>query len=143
MLLPESCVGPINKEGHTIDSMPRKEVEMYAGRARGLRRANADAEYLLWFHLRNRKLLGLKFRRQQPIGSYIADFVCFEKRLIVELDGSQHAEPDQAAWDQRRTLWLESQDFRVLRFPNPLVYHNMDKVLARIAEALQRQVPKP
>ncbi len=84
--------------------------------ARRLRKHPTDAERLLWRHLRLRQLGGYKFRRQQPLGPYIVDFVCLAKRLIVEVDGGQHAE--QAEEDAQRTAWLEAQGFRVLRFWN-------------------------
>ena len=73
--------------------------------AKSLRKRATDTERLLWKHLRASRFAGLKFRRQQPIGKYIVDFVCFEKKIIVELDGGQHAE--QAAYDRRRTDWLK------------------------------------
>lgn len=69
---------------------------------------------------------GLKFKRQQPIGNYVVDFVCFEKKLVIELDGGQHA--DQVIQDATRTCWLESQGFEVLRFWNNDVLQNMDGV---------------
>ena len=74
-----------------------------------------DAERRLWSLLRNRQLDGHKFRRQHPIGTFVADFVCIEHRLIVELDGGQHAD---SAYDARRTTWLEGQGWRVIRFWN-------------------------
>ncbi|NIN01524.1 MAG: DUF559 domain-containing protein, partial [candidate division Zixibacteria bacterium] len=72
-----------------------------------------DAERLLWKHLRAKRLNGLKLRRQEPIGNYIVDFVSFDKRVIVEIDGSQHLE--QKAEDDHRARWLEDQGFKVLR----------------------------
>jgi adenine-specific DNA-methyltransferase len=83
-------------------------------RARRLRRNQSDAEGVLWRHLRNRGLGGRKFRRQHPIGPYVVDFVCIEDRLIVEVDGGQHADP--ACGDAARTRWLEAQGYRVVRF---------------------------
>ena len=68
--------------------------------ARRLRRRSTDAERLLWRHLRRRRLADFKFRRQEPVGTYVPDFVCYESRLIVELDGGQHA--DDRAYDERR-----------------------------------------
>ncbi len=91
-----------------------------------------DAERRLWRELRARGL-GAKWRRQQPIGSYIADFVCQQARLIVEVDGGQHCESEA---DERRTAWLESVGYRVLRFWNNEVLENTDGVLIRVAEAL-------
>jgi primosomal protein N' (replication factor Y) len=97
-------------------------------------RTNAtDAERRLWRVLRNRQLEGCKFRRQHPIGPYVADFACTRHQLVVEADGGQHAgNPD----DIRRTEWLESQGWRVLRFWNNEILDNTEGVLGRIQEAL-------
>jgi len=84
--------------------------------ARQLRIRLTDAEQRLWLQIRNRQVLGCKFRRQTPIGKYIVDFVCFENRLIVELDGGRHAR--HRGYDQYRTEWLQSQGFRVIRVWN-------------------------
>lgn len=102
--------------------------------ARNLRKNATDAEKLLWYHLRSRRLLGFKFRRQAVMGSYIVDFVCHDTRLIIEIDGSQHMQNTQA--DQKRTAWLESRGFRVLRFWNHEVLKQKESVLERIVEAL-------
>jgi very-short-patch-repair endonuclease len=80
-----------------------------------LRKAPTDAERKLWILLRSLKPLGLHFRRQAPIGVYIADFACHAEKLVIELDGSQHADV-RAYYDSKRTAWLESQGYRVLRF---------------------------
>ena len=88
-------------------------------RAKQLRRNATDAEQKLWRHVRNRQLGGHRFRRQQPLGPYIVDFVCLELKLIVEVDGGQHA--GQVDRDEERTAWLESQGFRVLRLWNTQV----------------------
>ncbi len=101
--------------------------------ARNLRRNMTDAERTLWHRLRAGQT-GAKFRRQQPIGPYIVDFVCFDRRLIVELDGGQHA--DAIAYDAARTRWLETQGFTVLRFWNNDIMSNIEGVLVRIMEAL-------
>ena len=108
-------------------------------RARQLRKDSTRAESILWKHLRNRQLEGHKFRRQVPLGQYILDFVCFERRLIVEIDGGHHQ--GQAAYDDERTKWLESQGFRVLRFWNNDVLGHPDGVAQAILEALG--VPSP
>jgi very-short-patch-repair endonuclease len=99
---------------------------MSRDRARALRGNQTDVERLVWFRLRNRKFSGFKFRRQVPIGPYIADFVCYDRRLIVELDGEQHAA--QRDYDARRTDWLEGQGFRVMRFWNFEVHEEWDVV---------------
>ena len=103
-------------------------------RARQLRRNPTEVERLLWQRLRFWQVGGFKFRRQQPLGDYIADFVCFEGRLIVEIDGGQHA--DQKDYDKKRDAWLRDQGFIVLRFWNSDVLQNMDSVLQVIRENL-------
>ena len=103
-------------------------------RARSLRRDSTDAERLLWRQVRDRRLGGYKFRRQVPIGPYIADFLCVSGRLIIELDGSQHRE--RTAEDRERTQWLEGAGYRVLRVWNNDVLHNMDRVLEAIIAEL-------
>ncbi len=87
--------------------------------------------------MRLRQFGGCKFRRQQPIGKYIVDFVCVEKGLIVELDGGQHAQ--QASSDVERTAWLEAQGFRVIRFWNHEVLNEIDAVKEAIRGALLRR----
>ena len=99
------------------------------GRARAMRRAPTDAERRLWRLLRDRRLDGLKFRRQVPIGPYIVDFLCFASRLIVEADGSQHAEN---SCDQARDAYLLREGWRVLRFWNHEVIQNREGVLETI-----------
>jgi 5-methyltetrahydrofolate--homocysteine methyltransferase len=86
--------------------------------ARALRNEPTSAEKRLWHFLRAGQLRGHKFRRQAAIGPYAVDFVCFWHNLIVELDGPQHLEPDAAEHDQRRTNWLASRGFRIIRFRN-------------------------
>ena len=83
-------------------------------RARELRKTPTEAERLLWKYLRRRQLIGHRFRRQYPIGSYIVDFFCFEERLAIELDGGHHSQ--QTEYDTERTAFLESEGVRVLRF---------------------------
>ena len=103
-------------------------------RAQNLRNNATDAERRLWLHLRARQLEGFKFSRQMPVGPFICDFMCRERRLIVELDGGQHA--DNAS-DARRTEFLEAEGYRVIRFWNNDVLENVDGVLQVIAEALK------
>lgn len=100
--------------------------------ARKLRREQTDCERKLWSALRDRQFDGFKFRRQQPIGPYIADFVCFETKLVIELDGDQHGSNQAIAYDQTRTLFLQAEGFRVLRFPNFEVISNFALVLDTI-----------
>jgi len=84
--------------------------------AKVLRQNLTDAEHALWYRIRAQRLAGLKFKRQEPMGRYIVDFVCHESKLIIELDGGQHA--DQLVADNLRTRFLESRAYRVLRFWN-------------------------
>jgi very-short-patch-repair endonuclease len=106
-------------------------------RARALRMDMSDAEWKLWQQLRRGQIEGYRFRRQHPIGPYVADFACLEKRLIIEVDGGQHAEPEQIAHDARRTAWLESRGYRVIRCWTNELAGNMSGVLELIWLALQ------
>ncbi len=99
-----------------------------------LRKQMTDAERCLWQSLRMRQIHGYKFRRQHPVGPYIADFACLDAGLIVEVDGGQHG--DQRAVDDARTRFLISRGFRVLRFWNNEVLQETDAVLEVILEAL-------
>jgi very-short-patch-repair endonuclease len=108
-------------------------------RARALRAGQTDAELLLWHHLRNRRLQGWKFRRQHEIGRYIADFVCSDAALIVELDGGQHGE--QMAYDECRTVELQALGYMVLRFWNNDVLRDTESVLEVILDVLTRASP--
>lgn len=107
--------------------------------ARTPRANRTETEIRLWQRLRNRQLAAAKFRPQTPVGAYVADFMCYEARLVVEVDGGQHA-PDA---DAPRTAWLESQGFRVVRFWNHDVLQNTDGVLERILEALRTDRDAP
>jgi len=123
-------LSPIGGEGRVrgqVCERPRKY-------ARDLRQAQTDAERKLWWRLRDRRLTEFKFRRQQPVGPFIADFCCTEAKLIVELDGGQHALQQNS--DTTRTGLLEAQGYRVLRFWNNEILTNPDGVLQRIALAL-------
>ncbi len=104
--------------------------------ARRLRANQTGAETKLWRELRKLETKGTHFRRQVPIGRYVADFACMASRLVIELDGSQHGDEPAKAYDQARTLWLESAGYRVLRFWNNDVVHNLDGVLETIYAAL-------
>jgi very-short-patch-repair endonuclease len=97
------------------------------GFAKKLRTTSTDAERLLWSRLRARRLFGSKWKRQQPLGNYIVDFVCFESRLIIELDGGQHA--DAKLGDDERDAWLSAHGFHVLRFWNREALSNLEGVL--------------
>ncbi len=101
--------------------------------ARTLRRNSTDAENLLWRQLRRKGLSGLKFRRQQPIDSYIVDLICFEKRIIIEIDGGQHALEREK--DAERDNYLKRNGFKILRFWNNEVLQNMEGVLEEIMKS--------
>jgi len=107
--------------------------------ARRLRRDQTDAERVLWFRLRDRRLNGLKFKRQVPLDKYIVDFCCAEARLIVELDGGQHATRDET----NRTAILEAMGYLVLRFWNNDVLQNMEGVLEEILNVINRNPLEP
>ncbi|MBD9480612.1 endonuclease domain-containing protein [Pseudoxanthomonas sp. PXM02] len=108
--------------------------------AKQLRRNMTDAEHRLWNQLRAHRLDGEKFRRQQPIGPYIVDFVHFGARLIVEADGGQH---NGSHGDTGRDPWLTQQGFRVLRFWNNEILLHTDVVLESIWQALRERAPSP
>ena len=104
-------------------------------RAHHLRNESTDAERHLWYFLRRRQLGGHKFRRQNPLAGYIADFVCVLARLVVELDGGQHL--DARAYDERRTEALQREGYRVLRFWNDDVLLRTEDVVAEIFRVLE------
>jgi len=111
----------------------------FKDRARTLRRNSTDAEQRLWYFLHDRRLLGHKFVRQQPVAGYIADFACREADLIVELDGGQHAD---SVYDIERTRMLAAHGYAVLRFWNNDVLANTDGVLGEIVAYLNK-APSP
>jgi very-short-patch-repair endonuclease len=106
-------------------------------RARTLRRNLTDAERALWYRLRHQQL-GVRFRRQHPLGNYIVDFVCLDRKLVVEVDGSQHLESQR---DQERDQWLHAAGYRVLRFWNHEVLGQTQDVLEAIYRALNTPTP--
>jgi very-short-patch-repair endonuclease len=113
----------------TIDSFRRTT-------ARRLRLNTTEAEARLWQHLRRSEMLGSHFRRQVPIGPFVADFACMAARLVIELDGSQHGTDEGTRRDAARTRWFEQEGYRVVRFWNNDLVNNMDGVLERIYEAV-------
>jgi len=110
--------------------------------AKGLRKKSTDAEKLLWSRLRAGRCEGMKFRRQHPVGQYIVDFVCLERKLIIELDGGQHALPGEAWKDRQRDAWLEKEGYTVVRFWDNEVLMNRNGILDAIMERLHR-TPSP
>ncbi len=124
----------------------RERVQMKNPRllqhAKTLRKTMTDAERTLWYHLRGHRLQGQKFKRQKPLGPFIVDFVNLEHRLVIEVDGGQHA--DNAPDDRRRDAWLAAQGYRVLRFWNHQVLQELPAVLERIDACLSSaETPSP
>ncbi len=107
-------------------------------RARSLRHSQTEAEQLLWWRMRNRNLNGFKFNRQAPVGPFIADFLCNDRKLIVEVDGATHGEDHETAYDERRTAYLEAKGYRVLRVQNHDVFTMLDDVLNGIVLELEK-----
>ena len=108
--------------------------------AKQLRSHMTDAEQRLWYRFRAHRFLNLKFKRQAPIGPYVVDFICFEQKLIIEVDGGQHAESDA---DRRRDEWLRGEGYKVLRFWNDDVLRRTDAVLGEIAGVLPAEDVTP
>lgn len=117
--------------------MREKETKRLRQNAKNLRSNMTEAEWALWYHLRAKRFCGIKFYRQKIIGNYIADFLSFNPKLIIELDGSQHAE--QMGYDRMRTAYLEKQEFTVIRFWNDEVLRDIDMVL----DVIYRYIPSP
>ncbi|MGR5942460.1 endonuclease domain-containing protein [Enterobacter sp. C4G1] len=110
-------------------------------KSKQLRKQMTPEELRLWYLLRGRRFYGYKFRRQMPVGTYIVDFACFKAKLIVELDGGQHQ--DEAAYDLRRTAFLNANSWEVLRFWNNEFRVNEEEVLMVILQKLQSLMPSP
>jgi very-short-patch-repair endonuclease len=108
-----------------------------------LRNATTSAEAVLWTHLQRRQLLGKKFRRQESLGRYVVDFYCPECRVIVELDGAPHFEPNSDVYENERTTYLEGLGLTVIRFENQAIHDDIDLVLECIREALRKAPPRP
>lgn len=118
--------------------MARKDLTRVAKK---LRKDSTEAEKRLWSKLRAKQLAGFKFRRQQPLGPYVVDFINFEKRLIIEVDGGQHAL--QKERDNERDCWLNERGFEVLRYWNNEIIDNLDGVLEAILKVLTSPSPNP
>jgi very-short-patch-repair endonuclease len=106
-------------------------------RAQEMRRNPTRAEKILWRALRTNQL-GVTFRRQHPVGPHIVDFVCLEAKLVLEVDGGGHVEPDQAEYDKMRDEYLKAREFRVRRYHNLEVLRNLNGVLQDIETALKK-----
>jgi very-short-patch-repair endonuclease len=107
-------------------------------RSRSLRRSQTEAEKKLWGYLRNSSLNNYKFTRQTPVAPYIADFLCFDKKLIVEVDGATHVDPHEVVYDAKRTEYLERMGYRVFRCYNTDVFENITGVLDGILIQLDK-----
>jgi very-short-patch-repair endonuclease len=118
----------------------RVGVKGLTGVARRLRKYSTDTEQHLWRHLRDRQVEGFKFRRQQPVGRYIVDFVSLDRKVVIELDGGQHALDPR---DKIRDEWLRSEGYKVLRFWDNQVFDNLEGVLETIREAILTPHPDP
>ncbi|WP_036017305.1 endonuclease domain-containing protein [Bradyrhizobium sp. WSM1743] len=122
--------------------MPHDEVsEIQRHRAKRLRREMTRAETLLWRYLKADRLAGLAFRRQTPMGHYIADFVAHSCKLIVEVDGESHDFEERIRHDEQRDQWFASRCYRVLRFTNDDVMRNLEGVVLSILEAAEQAAP--
>jgi very-short-patch-repair endonuclease len=109
--------------------------------ARRLRKDMTDTERFVWWRLRNRQVGGFRFRRQHPVGRFVVDFVCLEAKLVLELDGSQHAERSEE--DERRTARLDAEGYRVVRFWNHQVREEWDVIAVELLRLLNELVPQP
>jgi very-short-patch-repair endonuclease len=114
--------------------MKRLYLQNALNYAKGLREGQTDCENILWQNLRGKRLNNIKFRRQVPIGKYIVDFVALDKKVIVELDGSQHLDDNQLIYDKNRTIYLEKYGYKVLRIYNNYIFNNLEDVLNFIAK---------
>jgi very-short-patch-repair endonuclease len=124
------------------DQEPEK-VDARVPRARKLRRDMTDAERKLWWHLRRLPIEHSHFRRQATIGPYFADFACHEQRLVIEVDGAQHNEPENVIRDTERSIYLQSRGYRILRFWNNDVLKNIDGVMETILAAMHQYEESP
>ena len=104
--------------------------------ARTLRRNSTIQERRLWNLLKNRQFHNLKFKRQQPIGDYIVDFICKEAKIIIEIDGGQHNEPENIEYDKTRTEYLNTLGYKVIRFWNNEIYENIEGVVLRLKQEI-------
>ena len=133
-----SSPSPTGGEGR--EQLPRSAPSTRTSFARALRKNMTDAERKLWFALRDRRFANFKFRRQVPTGRFIADFICFERRVVIEVDGGQHLESQH---DKERDLWFAGEGFVTLRYWNNDVLKNLEGVLTVILDVLHKQPPHP
>jgi len=126
-------VGGGEGEGERNIKKNQKQISF----ARELRQKQTDSEKALWQKLRDKQFEGIKFRRQQPVGPYIVDFISPKEKIIIEIDGGQHNEKEIQKKDEERTVWLEKEGYLILRFWNNEVLFNPGGVLERIREAIE------
>jgi very-short-patch-repair endonuclease len=119
-----------------LSNLPKDKIQI----ARKLRQNQTDVEKKLWDYLRNRQLCNSKFRRQFPVGKHVADFCCFERRLIIEVDGGQHS--GDSVNDSLRADYLAKEGYQIVRFWNHEILQNMESVLEVIARALKSPSPQ-
>ena len=117
----------------------REGEERARGLAKGLRRRMTDAETILWSRLRHDSIRGMRFRRQHPIGPYIADFACIPANLIVEVDGATHGSDEEVTHDRKRDAYLRKSGWRVVRIRNEDVYQHLDDIV----DMIFRLIPPP
>jgi very-short-patch-repair endonuclease len=123
--------------------MPKRPISDFKRKAAKALRANTTtAEDILWRHLRRLEIRGSHFRRQVPIGPYVADFACLKERLIIEVDGSQHGEEANSRRDEDRTRWLNSEGYRAMRFWNNDVMSKTEAVMEAIHDATAVTPPR-
>jgi very-short-patch-repair endonuclease len=107
-------------------------------RAKLLRKNMPEAEVILWSRIRNNKL-GVKFRRQQPIGIYYVDFICHERKIAIELDGDQHGTEQAINYDNKRTDFIKSQGYDLIRIPNGYIKHDLGAVVSSLVLVLNKE----
>ena len=137
--LPTGEGGAKRRVRGTIVRPRSNSPDVFLDRARQMRREDTRAEKRAWTQLKNRRTLGLKFRRQVPIDRYIVDFYCHEIRVIVEIDGGAHDKPGQAEWDAERNHWLEGLGYRVLHITNDEILNHPNSLL----EMIRASYPSP
>ena len=120
-----------------------RELETSRGFAKQLRKQMTSAETILWVKLHEMRQIGFRFRRQHPIGPYIADFACIRGRLVIELDGDRHGAEERRAYDARRDAFMRARGWKVLRIGNVEVYKNLYDVLDAIDQVLRNRSPSP
>lgn len=122
---------------------PDRRAEHRQAFAAKMRQAPTEAERRLWALLRSKRVGGLRFRRQQPIGPYIVDFLCAAAKLVIELDGEQHGADTTRAYDDNRTRWLEQRGYRVMRFSNGEVFKDAQRLLETIVRHCEAAIRPP